>query len=1258
MKNKSPLFLLLGLIFFSQQIVFAQKSWTKQNKTNFAFSKKEIYPKENFPTEYEVLSLNQKIFEKNIRSKSSKEKYITLPDAHGNLSHFTIKEHSNFSLGLQKKYPNIKSYTAQSITDANTVAKISLGTDGFHAVLFYKNKPNVYIDPYTKDNQNYIVYQKTSLPKADQDFKCLVESTSKMEFSSNYQQKSNDGKLRTFRMALACTGEYAQFHLGPNQQNIANSATDQEKKAAILSAMNTSMTRINGVLEKEISIKLELIDNNDAIIFLDAETDGMTDSSTGTLINEIQAIIDTNVGATNYDVGHVFSTAGGELDGAAILGSACITNQKARGVTGLGSPVGDAYDIDLVIHELGHQFGATHTQNNDCNRTDATAVEPGSGSTIMGYAGICSPNVKSGNSNGNSDDYFHAVSLAQMLNLLDTSANCAVVTNTNNTAPTANSGSDFSIPKSTPFKLTGTATDVDGTSSLTYNWEQIDNESATMPPVSTSAIGPLFRSLPPKNVPTRYFPDLATIVAGETFTTWEVLPSVARDLNFAFTVRDNDTRGGNTARDDLKINVIDTTPFSVTTPATAVTWNTGSTQTITWNKGNTDTAPINCALVNVKLSVDGGLTFPITLKSNTPNDGTEEVFIPDNATEKARIMVEAADNIFYNVNAINFTIQSSAATFVMNNTDGIQTACNSGNQSVTYNLNFDFINGFSQTVSLTATGQPEGTEISFSSSTINTDGDISMTISNLNEKTVGDYEINVVGTSTTVTQTLGVDFKLISSEFNILTLTSPSNGDTDTELTEALMWNIDNNATSYDVEVATDATFSTIISSGNVTSNAYIPDNISSVTQYFWRVKPKNKCGEGIFSDVFTFTTKQGIYCSSNFTDEEGGSEYISNVTFGGINNDSGNDTEDGYQDFTSINTVLVQGQEKQISVTFDTAGFQDHCYVFIDWNQDFEFDNETERYDLGTRTEDVVTATLNITVPNTARTGKTRMRVVLEYDDPNDGFGEGACNADHLTEWGETEDYSITILPIIGDNNFIVASTSESCQNKNDGTISVNIIEATLSYTLKITGPNTNLEQNISSVGYKLTDLPPGIYNLCIETAVLNSIHCYEVVIEQAQQIDLKIAAKNDSNTYSFEILEGTAPFEVFLNNELIGVSSNNNFDLNINESGLITVKTAKECEGVFEKNTDDLLSTDYLNQKIKVIKNPVKDVIELRLPANITNQNLEATIFDITGKLVYKQNHTITSESLTIPFRDFTKGIYILKLSNNATPIKILKQ
>jgi hypothetical protein len=172
----------------------------------------------------------------------------------------------------------------------------------------------------------------------------------------------------------------------------------------------------------------------------------------------------------------------------------------------------------------------------------------------------------------------------------------------------------------------------------------------------------MFRSLPSKESPDRFLPALTTVIAGNTSSTWEVLPSVERELNFSFVVRDNNTEGGNTARDDKTVSVVDAAPFVVNTPATAVSWDSGTTHLITWDKGTTDIAPINCQNVNIKLSIDGGLTFPITLVSGSANDGTENVLIPNNATTQARIMVAAADNIFYNVNATNFTINQETAS--------------------------------------------------------------------------------------------------------------------------------------------------------------------------------------------------------------------------------------------------------------------------------------------------------------------------------------------------------------------------------------------------------------------------------------------------------------------------------------------------------------------------------------------------------------------------------------------------------------------
>jgi hypothetical protein len=286
-----------------------------------------------------------------------------------------------------------------------------------------------------------------------------------------------------------------------------------------------------------------------------------------------------------------------------------------------------------------------------------------------------------------------------------------------------------------------------------------------------------------------------------------------------------------------------------------------------------------------------------------------------------------------------------------------------------------------------------------------------MSISNLDGITPQDYTINIEGNSTSVNQNIALQFSITASDLETVTLVSPADGALGISLADTLTWQEDTNASFYVVEVASDAAFSNVIANGEPTTNAFNLMNLEGDTVYYWRVKAKNSCNEGSFSSSFSFTTETSVYCTSTFTDEVGGTEYIKNVTFNTINNDSGNDTSGGYQDFTTINTDVLIESIHTVSVTFDTGGYQDHCYVFIDWNQDFVFNKTTERYDLGSKLEDIGTATFSIKVPLGARFGKTRMRVLIEYDDSGDGFGDGACDSDHLTEWGETEDYSITIV-------------------------------------------------------------------------------------------------------------------------------------------------------------------------------------------------------------------------------------------------------
>jgi hypothetical protein len=1004
MIKKQFQFLIIVLLLLFSFKSNGQELWKKLDIEKDASQKNEIRNFKNFPTKYSLYQLDLDKFKNSvfINSKSS-NKTILLPNATGILEAFEIRESSNFEKGLADKFPTIKSYSASGIENPTSFAKISLGSDGFHAVIFAANGKTVYIDPYSKDKQQYIIYKTSDLKEEDALFKCNVEEIVKKSMSTSAKSRAvNDGNLKIFRLALVCSGEYAQFHL--ENQNVSETASEADKKTAVLSAMNTTMTRVNGVFEKDLSVKMEIVADNDNVIFLDANTDNITDGDPDKMLNEVQTIADSEIGTANYDIGHIFSTGGSGLAG---LGVVCVRGQKAKGVTGRSSPIGDPYDIDYVAHEMGHQFGAGHTQNNSCNRSNSTAVEPGSASTIMGYAGICLPNVQS-----ISDAYFHAVSITQIQVVIASSGSCANLEANGNSAPVADAGLNYSIPKSTPFILKGTATDADGINSLTYNWEQIDNEiGAIMPPAETNAVGPMFRSLPSNTSPNRYMPALATVISGSTSSTWEVVPNVARDMTFSLVVRDNNTTGGATSRSNMLVTVEDAVAFTVTSQETSITWDAGSTQNINWNKGTTNEAPIDCQNVTIKLSEDGGVTFPIILAENTPNDGSENIIVPNNMTTQARIMVAAADNIFYNVNPVNFEIQSTTPSFVLKNISGDLFACNSGDQTVDYTLNLDFINGFTETVSFTTTGQPEGSSVTFSPSTINEDGDVVMTISNLDGITAQDYTVNIEGNSTSVNQNIAIKLRITASDLETVTLVSPTNGATGISLADTLTWQEDTNASFYVVVIATDATFSDVIATGEPTTNAFNLMNLEGDTEYYWRVKAKNSCNEGSFSSAFSFTTENPVYCNSTFTDEAGGGEHITNVTFGSINNSTGNDVADGYEDFTSINTNVFRGQAKQISVTFDAVGYQDHCYVFIDWNQDFVFNKTTERYDLGTKLGNVSTATFSVKVPLDARFGKTTMRVLIEYEDPSEGFGDGACDTDHLTEWGETEDYSITII-------------------------------------------------------------------------------------------------------------------------------------------------------------------------------------------------------------------------------------------------------
>ncbi len=1199
-----------------------------------------------------VFSLNDALFSEQLkRSNTSKSGAQTtyLPNETGKMVPFALKETPVLNPELARKYPSIKSYSGTSL-DGEYKVKLSSSHKGLQSMIVNRlNHETTFMEPLSNKKGAYVVYQKGRKDA----FECKTES-----LKQNLEKKLNqsvqktivplvgDQLLRKFRIAVSTTGEYTDFHGGA--------------VADALAAINATLTRVNQVFETDLGVTLELVANNDEIIFTNAETDPYN----GNLNAQVQSTLTSTIGEENYDVGHLFNKVedSSQNNGnAGFIGSVCVDNRKGSAFSSASEPEGDVFDIDFVSHELGHQFGANHTWSFESEGTGVQA-EPASGTTIMGYAGI----VPGNNVAPNGSDYFHYHSILQISNYLQT-VSCAQTTALTNVPPVITPMGDYIIPRGTAFVLEGSASDSDVSDVLSYTWEQIDNGVVT-----TTNFGPdnpsgaNFRSLPPSADTSRYFPRLSRVLEGsltqtspETNEAWETVSNVERNMQFALTVRDNASGGGQVVSDVLDVQIIKSAgPFTVTSQASNETYEAGSIQQVTWDVAQTNILPIDAKTVDVFLSLDGGVTFPITLADDTLNDGSEDILLPGDATSNARIMVKASDNVFFAVNAADFTIQESQ--MVLSFQELSYQVCQPNNLVIPFTYNT--FTGFGETSTFSVSGLPAGVTESFSPTQASADETaVDLTLSNTAAATPGSYAITVTATSASITKNIPLTLVINDGSFLDVVLSSPIDSEANTAINPFFQWENNDLYSNYDLEIATDVGFANIVESTSGPFNFYQSASLLPETEYFWRVRPSNNCGSGTFGAPFSFTTNQSdcknlnpnglpLEIPSIGTPTERSSVHIfEDLKVFDVNVSielTHTFLEDLIIDLISPSGTRVAlisracGDENNINAVFDDDGSTITCS-----GNPAISGTVAPLGSLSSLNGESTLGEWVLEIRDTASNdGGSLVAFSLEIcaegafrpDDDEDGVfddGDDLCLGTPKGVEVDTNGCPVNRFP---SDNFTLQIQSESCRNNNDGSVIITAVDNTINYNAVLTGPATDNVEFTDT--HTFQNLGAGNYTLCI-TGTLDAIEykevCFDLVISEPESLSTFATVQGSSLNLS---LNGGAFYNIELNG-LVTQTLDSEIQLELKE-GLNTLKVSTNlpCQGTYE-------DTFFISSKSILYRDAV-DAHKRKVFLNGFAGNLDVQVFSSNGQLVLKTKKQVNGNDLELDFSGFQTGVYYMRI------------
>ena len=870
----------LLIFLFSIQLGYSQSNfWEDVDEQSINLASDAL--REIIPTEYRTLHLEKESVESFLANAPHSNSLdvadplqleIPLPDGASKI--FNVVYDPVMPPVLAAKYPSIRSYMGRSL-DGTMNMRFNVTKNGLLATVKTYNGV-VFIAPYAKnDSQHHISYYAKDDPM-DAPLSCGNHSSTFTDIGTTnmsmdladkpaIQMRGGSGQFgiverREYRAAVACVGEWG----------LQQGGTLEGAMTGIATAMNI----LNMFFETEHAIKFTLIENNDDLIYLVPATDPYGDvTNGGGLLNQNVTNLNNVIGFSNYDIGHVFTIGCANGLGGIAGGSTCSMG-KGAGVTCFGQNNIPSIVTNIMSHEIAHQFSAAHTWSNCPGILDqlasSNAYEPGSGTTIMSYSGSCGNQNISSAGNG---DYYHVASLDQVYTFSHFAGGneCGEdITNTNNYPDITDwlYTDGFFIPKSTPFELSGSATDVDG-DALTYCWEQFNLGplSELGSPINNA---PIFRSYAPTTSGLRVFPRLGKII-NNNYDNTEVLPTYGRDLNFRMTARDNRADGGGATWQEVAFHVADNAgPFEVMHPNIDTMWSAGDYTEVTWDVSNTDIAPVNCEFINIKLSTDGGFTYPFTLVENTPNDGSAFVTVPNVATGTARVRIEAANNIFFDISNTNFDIEPSTdTTFAASVSPVFQQLCLPTSTDITFNT-FG-LNGYDEPVTVTIeNGLPADAVPTFTNNNSAPGTDINLNLDFSNVISAGNFDIDFMLVAGTDTAFRTVSMETISNDFSSLALTFPDAGASGIIGTPTFEWVDVPDAQFYDIQIATSPAFGTndiVDESYGLTNTFHDAAVLLEInTIHYWRVRPSNICGDGEWTTIGAFHT-ESLSCTNTPSD-------------------------------------------------------------------------------------------------------------------------------------------------------------------------------------------------------------------------------------------------------------------------------------------------------------------------------------------------------------------------------------------------------